>query len=339
MTPLLTAGLTFCLLSAALLVFPRMQLLDFPERYGLLRKRLPYPTGIIAILVFVPILLLHASFSLRSIGIAAAVLLLGITCFIDDRKQLHPALRLFVQLLCALLIFLTGDCLGNRICSITNPLEPWVGGPILELNGALPIASLIVTIFWLMLTTNALNWFDGIPGQTSALSTIAFLTIGLLALSDRVNQPSLALLSFALAGISASATLFEFPPPRVIPGDTGAMFFGLILGTLTIYAGGKVATAFLVLGVPLIDLAFVLVKRVTEGRSPLRGSAHGEHLHHRLLAKGWHPRTIILLSCLMGGSFGTAALFLNTLGKFLLALLLLLCMLLLWIYSSPQKNS
>ena len=69
-------------------------------------------------------------------------------------------------------------------------------------------------------------------------------------------------------------------------GDTGAMFFGLMLGVLTIYTGGKVATAFLVLGVPLIDSVIVGFRRISRGRSPFKGNMQNEHLHHRLLKKG-----------------------------------------------------
>ena len=98
-------------------------------------------------------------------------------------------------------------------------------------------------------------------------------------------------------------------------GDTGAMFFGLMLGVLTIYAGGKVATAFLVLGVPLIDVLFVVIRRLAKRTSPLKGNASNEHLHHRLLAKKWSERKIIVLTAGLGTLFGISALFLTTNGK------------------------
>jgi UDP-GlcNAc:undecaprenyl-phosphate GlcNAc-1-phosphate transferase len=185
---------------------------------------------------------------------------------------------------------------------------------------------------------NALNWFDGIPGQVSTLSTIGFLTIGFLSLSSRVEQPDLALLAFILAGISLGGLLFDFPLPRILMGDTGSMFFGLMLGVLTIYAGGKVATAFLVLGVPLTDSFLVILQRILKGTSPLRGSLAGEHLHHRLLAKGWDERQVILLTALLGAAFGVTALFLDTLGKFIAALLLFLLMLVLSLYARPRAS-
>lgn len=309
-------------------IWKKMGFLDFPERYGLHRARLPYPVGIAAVLTFVPFFFALEPLSQRMLGVAGAIVLLTVVSFIDDRTPLPAGLRLGVQAAAALLIVLTGDCLGGRVCSITNPLEPLIGGPIIELNGALPVGAFAVTIFWLLLTTNALNWFDGIPGQVNVVSAVSFLTIGLLALSNRVQQPGLALLAIVLAGIALGSAVFDFPPPRAVMGDTGAMFYGLLLGVLTIYAGGKVATAFLVLGVPLIDSGIVVLRRLATGKSPLRGSAHGEHLHHRLLEAGWSPYAVIAFSVTLGTAFGLSALFMNTVQKILSAIALFGIMLL-----------
>ncbi|UPA22081.1 undecaprenyl/decaprenyl-phosphate alpha-N-acetylglucosaminyl 1-phosphate transferase [Candidatus Peribacteria bacterium] len=345
MTPLLTspllAGLLcVCLHLLALRMFPRMGLLDFPERYGLIRARLPYPTGILGVLTFLIVyaLMNYGVWTMQHAGLVIGVLLLGISCFTDDRRQLSPGTRLLFQVLIALLIFAT----GTRIYTLTNPLgdsflklDTWIVG--VPYFGTLPIWSGVFTVVWLMLTINALNWFDGIPGQVSILSVIGFLTIGLLSLSSRVNQPELALLAFILAGIAIACFLFDVPPPRVVLGDSGSMFFGLMLGTLTIFAGGKVATAFLVLGVPLIDSFFVIMRRILQGKSPMKGSQSGEHLHHRLLAKGWSPRQVIALTASIGLLFGSTALFLSSFQKLIAALCLFLLMLGLSWYSAPKS--
>ncbi len=331
--PLLAFALTALLGCAVLRLFPHWNLLDFPDRYGLKRRRLPYPGGIIAPLVFILFFPLLQEENMRSIAVIAAVILLAITSFIDDRRQLSPLLRLAIQCITALIVVLAGDCVGGRICSVTNPFEGFIGGPILDLNGMLPLLSIVITVLWLMLTTNALNWFDGIPGQTTALSTIGFLTIGFLSLSERVNQPEIAIVAFVLAAIAFGCFLFDVPPPRFVLGDSGSMFFGLMLGVLTVYAGGKVATAFLALGVPIIDLAFVILKRISEGHSPFKGSMSGEHLHHRLLAKGWSPRAIIALTASLGTAFGVTALFLDTAEKLIAAGILIAVMSGLWWYS------
>ena len=117
-------------------------------------------------------------------------------------------------------------------------------------------------------------------------------------------------------------------------GDTGAMFFGLMLGVLTLYAGGKVATAFLVLGVPLIDVSLVIARRLSKGANPMRGNSTNEHLHHRLLSKGWSERKVIILTAGLGTLFGITALFLSTGEKMIAAVILFIIMITLSKYSS-----
>jgi UDP-GlcNAc:undecaprenyl-phosphate GlcNAc-1-phosphate transferase len=327
--PLLAFGICALLHWVALKDFVKLGILDFPERYGLKRDRLPYPTGILSILTFVSIYAFIAPWTAQTAGILSAIFLLALVSFIDDRRTVPPKLRLLVQAFVAFIIFAT----GSRIYTLTNPL---LADGLLNLDtidiptslfGPLPLWSGVFTIFWLMLCMNALNWFDGIPGQVSTLSTIGFIVIGILSISDRVNQPELALIAFVLAGIGLAGLLFDFPPNRVLMGDTGAMFFGLMLGVLTIYAGGKVATAFLVLGVPLIDVLFVVIRRLSKGTSPLKGNDTNEHLHHRLLAIGWSERKIILLTATLGTLFGITALFLSTNGKIAAAVTLFAVML------------
>ncbi len=372
-TPVLAFTLCVILHAAATYIFPRIGLLDFPERYSLRRLRLPYPTGIVAILVFLIFFILvtpilNSQFSIlnsQNTGIIAGILLLGLVSFIDDRTPLPPSFRLAIQIIAAIIIFAT----GSRIYPITNPLEYLTGIPYLKLDAIdipsqfsifnfqfsifltpLPLLSGIFTVTWLCLAMNALNWFDGITGQVSGLSVIGFAVIGLLALSTRVNQPSVALLAFILASIAAGCFLFDFPLqrnfqfsilnfqfPRTIMGDTGTMFFGLMLGILTIYAGGKVATAFLAFGVPFTDCLIVIAQRIVAGRSPFSGSTQGEHLHHRLLARGWSERRIIGMNIFFGIGFGVAALFLSTLGKFLAAFFLFGIILSISIHTRHQK--
>jgi UDP-GlcNAc:undecaprenyl-phosphate GlcNAc-1-phosphate transferase len=341
--PFAAFGISVCLHLLALHAFPKLSLLDFPERYGLTRKRLPYPTGIISVLTFLVMYIALEPFHMATIGIVLATCTLAIVNVIDDRRPLPFSFRLCVQLLCALVIFLT----GTRIFTITNPLAGISGIPLLSLDTwVIPSATFsdpsivgaLFTVLWLGLTMNALNWFDGVRGQVSVISIIGFLTIGALSLSNRVDDPHLAVLAFVLAGIAAGGLLFDFPPARVLMGDTGSMFFGLMLGVLTIYAGGKVATGFLVLGVPLIDSMIVVGRRLLKGASPFCGNAVDEHLHHRLLRQGWSERQIIALTAALGASFGIAALFMDTLQKFLAALVLAGAMMVLSIYSGRRYS-
>lgn len=318
--PLLGLSTTIILLAMSCKIFPKLNLLDFPQRYGLSRPRLPYPTGIIPLIVasiFIGIILPS---NLQTLGLLLGILLLGCTSFIDDRTPLPAWLRLFLHTLSALIIFVS----GTHIFTITNPL-----GGILKLDsidfllpgiGPLPLLSAFFTIGWILLTINALNWSDGIPGNTSAISSIGFLLIGLLALL-RNQQPDIAMIAFILGACALACVFFELPYRRVLLGDTGAMFFGLMLGVLGILQGGKVATVFLALGVPIVDALLVTIERIIHRHSPLKG--RHDHLHDLLCSRGWHPTMIVLFSVTIGGIFGSLALFATTLEKAILGVILI----------------
>lgn len=311
-------------------IFPTLGLLDFPERYNLRRMPIPYPTGVITVALFICFTAFRAN-TVQNIGILIGVSILAIFSFIDDRKQLSSTMRIWLHILIGIIIYVT----GTRILEITNPV-------MLDGNiniGTIAGISAVLTIFWLMLTINAVNWFDGIPGQVQCIATLGFTVIGILALSDRITysnpeqQIQLAKIAFFLAGLSLAGILFDLPVPKVIIGDTGAMFYGLMLGILTIYSGGKVATAFLVLGVPLLDSLIVIIRRIARKKKPWQGNAFDEHLHHRLLRSGWRPGAIITLFTLIGGTFGVSALYMSTIEKIIAALLMLVVMIILTIYT------
>ncbi len=304
--------LTFLGYCLCLKLFPILGFLDFPERYGLQRPRLPYPAGVIAVIVFLAVFLFTTPIGMKEVGVIIAIVLLSITAFLDDRTPLPSWVRLVVQITVAFIVFAA----GSRIYTLTSPF-----GGILKLDsllidagplGMLPVLSGIFTISWLLLTINALNWFDGIPGQVSVISLIGFLMLGCLALF-RNSEPDTAEIAFVLAAIAAAGMFFDFPPGKVLLGDTGSMFFGLMLGLLGVYHGGKVATIFLALGIPLLDAAFVILRRLARGQSPLKGGR--DHLHHLLLDKGWSPKQVIGLTAVLGTMFGVIALFLNTAEK------------------------
>ncbi len=328
-------------------VFPNFKLLDKPEKYGLKRKPLPYPTGIASVIAFILMFTVaQTPLSFQAKGLLLGIGLLTFTSIIDDIKSLPAWARLLIQALIAFIIFAA----GTRIYTITNPLGGIIKLDTIDIHpalltthyslltkiGPLPFASGLFTIAWLLLTTNSFNWLDGIPGQVSILSFIGGITLGILALSSRVDQPEIAIISFIVAGIALGSAVFDLPPNKTVMGDTGAMFFGLMLGTISIYAGGKVATALLVMGVPLIDAALVTTKRIIKGRSPLKGGR--DHLHHMLIDnRQWTESQVILLTAALGTSFGVSALFMSTLGKFAAIVLLGIVMLLITRYAS-KKN-
>ena len=169
---------------------------------------------------------------------------------------------------------------------VNNPFSPGV----LRLDGPFAIG---FTVIWIAGMINSINFIDGLDGLSSGVALIAAVTLGLISLTAVVNQPFIAVLCFALAGSLLGFLRWNFHPATVFVGTSGVMFIGYTLAVLSILGSAKVAVALLVLGVPIIDAFWIIVRRISQGRSPF--SPDRGHLHHRLLDVGLSHRQTVLL--------------------------------------------
>jgi UDP-GlcNAc:undecaprenyl-phosphate/decaprenyl-phosphate GlcNAc-1-phosphate transferase len=180
---------------------------------------------------------------------------------------------------------------------------PFVGQ--LSLWDISPWLAIAATVFWIGWMTNTINWSDGIDGLAAGVSLIAALFLALKSLFQ--GQLSVALLPLALAGACAGFLLFNFPPARIFMGDCGAEFLGYVLGVSAIVGGAKLATVLLVLGVPILDVAWLIVSRFLAGRSPAHGGR--DHLHHRLQDMGLSTRQVVIFFYALSASFGALGIY------------------------------
>jgi UDP-GlcNAc:undecaprenyl-phosphate GlcNAc-1-phosphate transferase len=171
------------------------------------------------------------------------------------------------------------------------------------------------TVLWVVGMINSLNFIDGLDGLSSGVAIIAALTLGTISLSAGIAQPFIAALCFALAGALVGFLRWNFQPASIFIGTSGVMFVGYTLAILSILGTAKVAIALLVLGVPIIDAFWIIVRRLVQGRSPF--SPDRGHLHHRLLDVGLsHRQTVVLIYavCIV---LGLLSLFLSGANQFL----------------------
>lgn len=292
----LAIGLTLSLLLTVLSLktFPKLNLLDFPQRYGLKRAPLPYPGGLIFLILSFGILLIDETFFLLSVPL----LILGVISFIDDRIPLPATLRLIIHLLVATGVFV----LGIQITFIGDPFH----ATNFEL-AQYPLLSLSFTVLWILMIQNALNWFDGIRGLAPGVAGVGFLTLGVLGLVrpelffDPTHTP-LTQANLFLAGACLGGWYF-FWKGKIILGDTGAQVMGFLLAVMAIFSGAKIATTLMVLALPILDALFVVGRRIfLEKKSPLHGDRL--HLHHNLSSIFGEEKTALLLigiSLLLGG--------------------------------------
>ena len=149
-------------------------------------------------------------------------------------------------------------------------------------------------VLWILGMINSINFIDGLDGLSSGVALIAALTLGTISLTGPIDQPAVALFCFALAGSLLGFLRWNLHPASIFLGTSGVMVIGYVLALLSILGSAKVAVALLVLGVPIIDTFWIIVRRVSEGRSPF--SPDRGHIHHRLLDLGLsHGQTVLVI--------------------------------------------
>jgi UDP-GlcNAc:undecaprenyl-phosphate GlcNAc-1-phosphate transferase len=216
---------------------------------------------------------------------AAVAALIGA---LDDLFDLRARWQLLGQLGLAF----GAVALGIGIGSVNNPF----GGPIIRFDEVVVVA---ITVLWIVGMINSVNFIDGLDGLSSGIGLIAALTLGVISLTDQIGQPFVAVLCFALAGSLLGFLRWNFNPASIFPGTSGTMFIGYALAVLSILGSAKVAVALLVLGIPIIDAFWIIVRRLFARRSPF--TPDRGHIHHRLLDLGLsHRQTVVLIYGICG---------------------------------------
>lgn len=236
-----------------------------------------------------------------------ALLAGGVFCmvagFLDDRYELGSLPQYFFQVVAAL-IAISGLIF---IKHVNNPLgEGFFFGP-----DGLPFWLMIpVTIFWFMGMMNTINWLDGLSGLVGGVTVILGVVLAVhMLFAAEPPQQSVALLPMALIGTALGFLCFNFAPARIFMGSAGSYFLGYTIAALGIIGGARLATVMLVLGLPALDVAWLIISRWRRGVSPNQGGR--DHLHFRLLDMGLRERTIVLAYWTFCAVFGALTLLLD----------------------------
>ena len=263
-------------------------------------------------------------------GILLGGSLMFLLGLVDDIYNLDAKFKLVIQLSIATIVYL----LGVQIDTIFNPF-----GGVIHLG----IFSYPITLLWIVGISNAVNFIDGVDGLAGSVITVSSITLALIAVAVSPAQPITALIAFILAGSMLAFLTFNFNPAKIFMGDTGSTFLGFMLATLSIqgvfksYAVISFAVPLLILGLPLFDALFAMIRRILRGQSPM--TADRGHLHHRLVDMGFSQKQTVFILYAISGVLGITAVLLAESGV-LRALLLVICVLiLLLIGSMPGKNS
>jgi len=273
----------------------------------------------IAVILYIPMTKLF-------VGMLAAATLLVVMGLLDDRHDVNPYIRLTTNALAA--IIMVGA--GAGIPYVTNPLT----GGIIHLDTlrltfsffgthSILVWADLLAFLWIMWTMNIVGWSAGVDGQMPGFVAIGALTLGLLSLRFTLkdsSQGAVTILAFIVSGTFAGFIPWNFYPQKIMPGYGGKTLAGFLLALLGILSYGKLGTALLVLGIPMIDAAYTLLRRIGTKKSPVQ--ADRGHLHHRLLDIGWGKRRIALFYWGVSAILGIIALTVTSRQK-VFALLLL----------------
>lgn len=235
-----------------------------------------------------------------------------ITAFmvLDDLFDLPPLPKLAAQLGAAAIPIMAGLRIDQVSTPLNNPLDP---NPIASPIAVPAVVAILLTLLWFAGMMNAVNALDGIDGLAGGVTAIAAGAMALHTARYMGQEIGVAFLMALLAAVCVGFLWWNWPPARQEMGDSGANFLGYALAMLSILGGARLATALLILGIPILDYAYVIYTRVRTGR----GAMHFDlgHLHHRLLSAGLRPSGILVLLYGLTVLAGLAALWLEKTQK------------------------
>ena len=236
---------------------------------------------------------------------AIIIVILGV---FDDKYALGAKLKLVFQLIAAAVVVFYGDL---RIDKLTNPF-----GTSLYSSWDLGVFAYPITIIWIVAITNAVNFIDGLDGLACGVSCISALNM--LVIAMLVSETEVAVIMAALTGACLGFVPYNFNPAKIFMGDTGSTFLGFILATVSIqglfkaYTAISFAVPFLLLGLPIFDICFSVIRRIATGHSPME--ADRGHFHHRLIDMGFSQKQSVAIAYVLTGILGLAAVLLTVSG-------------------------
>ncbi len=270
---------------------------------------IPRMGGLAIFLGFLAAVLLFVPLDTEKRGMLLGAVVIVVLGIFDDIYALPAKPKFLVQIAAALIAVLSGnliDVLSNPNIFSPDPVWQlgWLGYP--------------VTVIWIVAITNAVNLIDGLDGLACGVSTISAMTMLVIALLVSVNELDVAVMMAALAGACIGFLPYNFNPAKIFMGDTGSTFLGFIMATVSIngmfkqYAIISFVVPFLMLGLPIFDVCFAVVRRVSHGQSPMQPDRG--HVHHRLIDMGFSQKQAVGVLYVISAILGLSAVVLTASG-------------------------
>jgi len=257
------------------------------------------------------------------LGIILGGFILVVGGVLDDKLNLPPKILWLFPAFASLVIVWSG--IGVGITQISNPFgAPIYIGYAFTLFTVHYSLSTILVWLWMMGMIFTTKLLDGLDGLCTGIGLIGSLTMFALSLTTKVNQPITASIAIIFAGALLGFLFYNFNPASIFLGEAGSTLIGFMLGVLAIILGAKIATALLVMGIPILDVAWAIARRVFYHQSPFAGDR--QHLHFRLLDIGLSQKQAVLVLYAISAIFGGVAVSLQSMGKLIALVILVLLM-------------
>ena len=283
--------------------------IDVPKDERRMHKvPIPRMGGLAIFLGFIISVLLFVEVDDQMKGILLGSVIIVVMGIIDDITPLRASLKFVIQILAALIPVYYGvqiTCISNPNLFSDNPY--WNFGWL----------SIPITVIWIVGLTNAVNLIDGLDGLAIGVSSISALTM--LAIAILVAEPQVAVIMAALVGACIGFMPYNMNPAKIFMGDTGSTFLGYILACITIqglfkfYAVISFVVPFLILGLPIFDTMFAIIRRISHGQSPM--APDRSHVHHRLIDMGLNQKQAVAVLYVISAILGLSAVVLATSGE------------------------
>ena len=317
---ILALAVAFAATPAVKMLAIRIKAVDVPrDSHRMHKTPIPRLGGLAIFLGFLVSILIFGRTGPQMAAILVGAILLVALGMVDDVVALKPGIKFLGQIVAALIPTLAGVV-------ITRFTNPFSAGGYFNLG----IFSIPVTILWIVGITNAVNFIDGLDGLACGVSAIATVTMFVIAVL--YSEYQIALMMAALAGACLGFLPYNMNPAKIFMGDTGSMFLGYILAVTSIqglfkfYAVISFAVPFILLGLPIFDTAFAIIRRLAHGQSPLQ--ADRGHVHHRLIDLGFDQKQSVAILYAFSAVLGLTAVLLATTNEaklVILALAVLIC--------------
>jgi len=323
----------------------KLGIIDYPKKLPKVIHTKPTPRGG-GIPIFIALLsssLIFLPFDKPVAGILLGASVLVVMGFLDDKYNLNPYLRLFLGFVAAAIPIAAGigiAFVSNPFGGIIDLSSPQIVFSLFGSQHSIWLLSDLFALFWVVFLMNIVNMgAKGVDGQMSGVTVISALTIAFLSLkfSADITQWPVIILAAITAGAYLGFLPWHIFPQKIMPGYGGSTLAGYLLAILSILSTTKVGALMVVLGVPLIDTGYVIIRRILTGKSPVWGDRG--HLHHRLLDAGMSKTQIAFFYWGITAILGYAAINLNTGAKIytMIGVAALVGGLILWLTYRPKK--